>query len=145
MFQLSVELVLVLVVGKHFADILEASVAGGLADFGVGAQHLAEFGIDILEEEVVARHGDMVLVEVQVVAAFESLEEFGLAGILGRLAVSDRQVALFDVSLLHLDNHLIDGGDVVVGVMVGDFDGGLFDGGATHEDCCGDGKRCQDA
>ena len=98
LFQLGVELVLVLVVRNHFVAAGEGAVAEGVADFRIGAHHLADFGVDVLEEEVVARHGYVVLVVVQVVAAFERLEELGLAGIFRRLAVGHREVALLDAN-----------------------------------------------
>ena len=83
----------------------------------------------------------MVLVVVQVVAAFERLEELGLAGIFRRLAVGHREVALLDVGLLHFNNHVINGGDVVVRVMIGEFGLGSLDSGASGDEGSGDCDR----
>ena len=63
------------------------SPAGRIADFTVLSQEFGDFRVHVLEEQVVACHVDMVLRVVHVVAAFQHLEKFRLAGVNGRTTV----------------------------------------------------------
>ena len=80
----------------------------------------------------------MALRVVHVVAAFQHLEEFCLAGVFGRQALCDRHVAGLDVVLLHIDDHVIDCRDVMASVMIGKICRWGFDSGAAGQHCCCD-------
>jgi len=121
LFNLGVELVLVLVVGEHFVAVGEC-LAQRIAEGRFSLDLLVDFRNNVLEEKFVAGHGDVVLVEIHVVAAFNHLEQVGLAGIFRRHVACNRHIALLDVVLLHADDEAVNGGNVVNRVtMVGEF------------------------
>ena len=120
------EHVFALVIGLHLFCATEGPCTQSRTDFGVGAHHLGDFGVNVLEEQVVAGHVHVILAVVRMVTAFQQLEQFGLTGVLRRFTLGYRQVALLDVFLLHGNNHPVNGGNVVVFVVVGKFGFGSF-------------------
>ena len=128
------EHVLALIVGFHFFGAAESTITKSRTDLGVGTDHLGDFGIDILEEKIVAGHVHMVLAVVGVVTAFQQLEQFSLASIFRRLTLGNRQIALLDVLLFHGDNHPVDSGNVVVFVVVSQICTGGPNGGTPDKE-----------
>jgi len=112
LFNLGVELILVLVVGEHFVAVGECA-AQRIAKCRFSLDLLLDFRNDVLEEELVACCCDVVLVVFHVVATFNHLEQVGLAGIFGRHVACNRHVALFDIVLLHADDEAVNGGNVM--------------------------------
>ena len=142
LLNLSVELVLVFVVGEHFVAVGECT-AQRITEGRFSLDLLIDFWNDILEEELVAGHGDMVLVEVHVIATFDHLEQVRLAGIFRRQVACNRHIALLDVVLLHANDEAVNGGNVVNRVtMVGEFGFGGNDARATGEECYSDDEGC---
>ena len=142
LFNLSVELVLVLVVGKHFVAVGERA-AQRIAEGRFSLDFLLDFRNNVLEEKFVAGCCNMVLVEIHVVTTFNHLEQIGLAGIFRRQVACDRHIALLDVVLLHAYDEAVNGGNVVYRiVMISEFGFGGNNAGATGEKCYCDDEGC---
>ena len=112
LFNLGVELVLVLVVGKHFVAVGECA-AQRIAEGRFSLDLLVDFRNYVLEEKFVAGHGDMILIEVHVITAFDHLEQVRLARVFRRHVACNRHIALFDVVLLHANDEAVNCGNVV--------------------------------
>ena len=117
MFNLGVELILVFVIGKHFVAVGKCA-AQRIAEGRFSLDLLIDFGNYVLEEKLVAGHGNMILVEVHVITAFDHLEQVRLAGIFGRQVACNRHIALLDVVLLHADDEAVNRRNVVDCVVV---------------------------
>ena len=137
LFNLGVELILVLVIGKHFVAVGECA-AQRIAEGRFSLDLLVDFRNDVLEEEFVASSSDVVLVEVHVVAAFDHLEQIGLARVLGGQVACDRHVALFNVVLLHADYEAVNRRNAMNRIIVYcEFSfWGDYTGASREEECC---------